>query len=420
MTIWCFLKKRMKRFGNLTAFTEGKISYRQLIKLVECKQRSKKKQALIIDDRSRLNQAINILKVIAKGDVAVPVEKSYGEKREVDIRRIISKSNDNFKNTSVILFTSGTTGKPKGVKLSHKGIIKNIIAINKYFKVKKGNKILISRPLSHSAVLTGELLFGLYKGLEIDFYEEIFQPNRLAKYIDEKNVEIFCCTPTLIYHIFHYIKGSSLQNIVLSGERLSERVIKVLKDSNNKNIRFYNVYGLTENSPRVSALPYKKFFLKPGSIGKPLSHTKIKIENNELLLKSPSLMQGYIEDSLKTQEKYKKGYFCTGDLAMKDKEGYLYVLGRKDNMIIRSGMNIYPCEIEDAAMQIEGVRNCKVFGKDDVCYGQKICMKISCDISEALLRKMFVARLPPYLVPDEIILSNNFELTESGKVKIND
>ena len=416
MNVWGFLKRRMLRYGERIAFTEGKITYATLIALAESGKEGQRNVPIIAKGATRLEQAIKILRIMAGGNIPVPVEASYGTDREEKIKTILATNCDELHKTAAVLFTSGTTGEPKGVKLSHRGIIENLKGIDGYFQVREGQKILIARPLVHVAVFTGELLFALYKGLEIDFYEEAFQPARLAKYIDENYVQVFGCTPTLLYHLSRYLQGASLDSIVISGERLTEGVANKIKEK-FPDKKFYNVYGLTENSPRVSALCPEEFFDKIGSVGKPIAHTKAKMEGGELLVKSRSIMQGYIDERERTKEKLKQGWLHTGDMARIDKQGYLYILGRKDDMLIRSGMNIYPAEIESAALQINGVKNCMVYGEEDVNYGQKICMKAVADIGIAELRKELVSRLPAYLIPDKILLVESLELTPSGKVK---
>lgn len=416
MNVWQFLKRRMRRYGEQIAFSQGEVTYARLIELVERKHIGQKSIPVIAKGATRQEQAIKILQIMAGKNIPVPTEASYGAGREEKIEKILKKNRDDLRKTAAILFTSGTTGEPKGVKISHQGIIENLKGIGGYFKVETGQKILIARPLVHVAVFTGELLFALYMGLEIDFYEEAFQPNRLANYIDEKGVQVFGCTPTLIYHLSKYLNGDLLKSIVISGERLTDGVANILKEK-FPNKQFYNVYGLTENSPRVSALCPDEFFERVGSVGKPIAHTKLKIKEGELLVKSRSLMQGYIGDREKTEEKLKNGWLHTGDMARLDCEGYLTILGRKDDMLIRSGMNIYPAEIESVAMQIDGVKSCIVYGEDDIHYGQKICMKAITDIGIAVLRKELIARLPAYLIPDKILIAESLEMTPSGKVK---
>ena len=416
MTVWKFLKKKMQKYGSRIAFVQGAITYSQLIEEAERNVSKQKSVPSIVKKNTKQEQAIEILRIMASGNIPVPIEKSYGLQREEKIKKVLAKNQDNLRKTAMILFTSGTTGDSKGVKLSHRGIIENLKGIDQYFQVMEGQKILIARPLVHVAVFTGEFLFALYKGLTIDFYEEAFQPNRLAKYIDENGVQVFGCTPTLIYHLSRFLGGKNLIAVVISGERLTKGVVNVLEERFS-DLQFYNVYGLTENSPRVSALCPSDFFSKIGSVGKPIAHTKVKTEEGELLVKSRSLMQGYLGEREKTKEKIKGGWLHTGDMAHIDKEGYLYILGRKDDMLIRSGMNIYPAEIESIAMQIEGVKSCLVYGEEDIHYGQKICMKAVTDIGVSNLRKELVVRLPAYLVPDKILIVESFEMTPSGKVK---
>ena len=415
MNIWRFLKRRMLRYKDKIAFADCNITYEELIRLVEKEKTDYKKQYIIVENTSRLQQAICALKIIANGNIPIPVDYTYGQEKIEKIKELILNNKEMSSGVALLMFTSGTTGIPKGVKLSHRNIIANLKGIDKYFKVFCGEKLLILRPIVHIAVFTGELLFGLYKGLEISFYEEPFQPKRVANYIENNHIQIFCCTPTILYHLSRFLKSDYLKSVVISGERLMPDIVSIIKEKCSK-VDFYNVYGLTENSPRVSALGPKDFFNKIGSVGKPIAHTKIKIENGELLVRSPSVMQGYIGDYAATKEKIKKGYLCTGDMAKIDEEGYLYILGRKDDMIIRSGMNIYPAEIENVVRSIGGVENCLVYGEQDVRYGQKVCLKVVSKIDIVHLRKELSRNLPAYLVPDKIEIVDVLELTPSGKV----
>ena len=417
MNVWKAIGRRMRRYGDRIAFVRGKITYAQLLSLVENRQNASSKHLLVpVYGKTKQEQAIGILQTLACGNIPVPMEESYGSVREEKIRKILSENTDDLRTTAAVLFTSGTTGEPKGVRLSHRGIVENLRGIERYFKVESGCRILIVRPLVHVGVFTGELLFALYRGLEIDFYEEAFQPNRLAAYIEVSRAQVLGCTPTLMVHLSRYWKGGALQVAAIGGERLTDGAAKILREK-YPNVNFYNVYGLTENSPRVCALPPESFFGKIGSVGRPIAHTKVKLLCGELLVKSRSVMLGYMGEREKTREKLRGGWLHTGDLARIDEEGYVYILGRKDDMLIRSGMNIYPAEIESAAVQIPGVSACMVYGEEDVRFGQKICMKAVSDLDAAALRRALAGSLPAYLVPDKILIVDALELTPSGKVK---
>lgn len=231
----------------------------------------------------------------------------------------------------------------------------------------------------------------------------------------ENGTEIFCCTPTLLYHIYRYLDGAPLDSIAISGERISNELVALLKRYEHK-IKFYNVYGLTENAPRVSSLNPDEFFAYAGSVGKPIRNTRIKLKNGELLVKSASMMSGYYMRKDLTAEKLKGGWLHTGDMA-ELKEKRLYINGRKDGMLIRGGINLFPEDIERAINAITGVDDCIVYGKDDVAYGQKIYLDYAGGISEAALRRELAKRLPPSHIPNHINKTQTIPLTASGKKK---
>ncbi len=413
MTVWSFLKSRMQTYGNRIAFRQGNLTYAQLISLAEGERGGGKLR--VVRGRTKQETAVELLRCLACGDVAVPLDGSYGEDYVRAIRAKIENDRSRYPKLALLMFTSGTTGTPKGVMLSHKAIVHNLKGIEGYFEVATGQRILIFRSLVHISAITGELLYALYRGLEIDFYEEAFSPQRLANRMAENGTEIFCCTPTLLYHIYRYLDGAPLDSIAISGERISNELVALLKRYEHK-IKFYNVYGLTENAPRVSSLNPDEFFAYAGSVGKPIRNTRIKLKNGELLVKSASMMSGYYMRKDLTAEKLKGGWLHTGDMA-ELKEKRLYINGRKDGMLIRGGINLFPEDIERAINAITGVDDCIVYGKDDVAYGQKIYLDYAGGISEAALRRELAKRLPPSHIPNHINKTQTIPLTASGKKK---
>lgn len=416
MTLWEFLKKAMLGHADQIAFEEG-MTYAELIREAESPQTSPRQRLRLCSGLTRQNQALALLRALAHGEIAIPVGADYGEEQAERIRLTVSRYGSSVSpDTALILFTSGTTGEPKGVMLSHENITENLLGIEEYFAVEPGQKLLICRPLVHVAVLVGELFFGLYKGMTLCFYEEPFQPRRLARTIDDGAIDAICLTPTLMFHLLPCLSGRRLSSVVLSGERLSVRLTELLKEKYPW-IGFYNVYGLTENAPRVSALTPENFFRKPGSVGRPIRRTAVEIENGELLVRSPSVMLGYLGREELTRKKIQNGALCTGDAAATDEEGYLYILGRKDEMIIRCGFNIYPQEIENIVNKIPGVERCLVFGEEDIQCGQRVCLKYMGALEPSELRKAFAGKLAPHLLPQRIERVESLPLTPGGKVK---
>ena len=415
-------------------------------------------------------EAISILAVLASGNIVVPVSMKYGEAltrnilEQADADLIVTDGKDNLTQTAscnilhigyhnlkclgktsvgqipeiseddlaFIMFTSGTTGIPKGVMLTHKNVVSNLESISGYFNVTAKDRILIARPLYHIAVMTGELLYGLSRGAAISFYRFDYNPVLLLKHIREKDITVFGGTPTLLYHLARFCNNERLplRNIVVSGERLAKAVVEQIAGAFYY-ASIYHVYGLTEASPRVAALQPDMFCEKVGSIGKPIKNVVVKIvgENGcevsgntvgELTVNGPNVTTGYWKNVPLTVEKIKAGWLYTGDMGYRDKEGYLYIVGRKDNMIIRSGMNIYPQEIENQLLQYEEFQEVLVYGKDDILFGQKICLKVVLnphfDIDKAGILAICRKALQTHHMPAEIKIVNKLERNASGKI----
>lgn len=413
MTLWEFLKPRMEHLGERIAFSNGNISYLQLVRLVE---REKGDGSLcIVNGDTKQEMAINLLRCLARGDVAIPIDMGYGKTYIHNLQDSIGSDENKYPDVAFIIFTSGTTGMPKGVMLSHEAVIENLKGIDDYFKVSIGQRLLIVRSLVHISALTGELLFGLYKGLRIDFFEEQFVPRRLGTYMQKCGTEIFCCTPTILYRLYRYLDQTVLTDIVISGERISTELVGLLRKYRNK-IRFYNVYGLTENAPRVSALIPEEFFDHIGSVGTPILNTEIKVENEELLVRSKSMMSGYYKRADETEKKLRNGWLHTGDIA-KIENDFITICGRKDSMLIRGGLNIFPEDIEREVQRIDGVVDCIAYGKDDTAFGQKIYLDYVGEINEIEVRKILAKRLPATIMPNCIRKTDSIPMTVSGKKK---
>ena len=360
MKLWDYLKSKMEKYKGKIAFPSLNITYDELLSLGS---NQSDKRLVICEGESREIQAFNIIKTISEGNVVVPVSKEYGERNYQYITNLIESSNDeDIADLSFIMFTSGTTGLPKGVMLTDENIITNLEYIASYFDISECKRICIARPLLHIAVLTGELLYGLINGLAIYFYEEPFMPKRLLSYFDKHQIDVFGATPTLYQKLADsYCGNFPIKVGVISGEVLTKRVSEEIFNI-FANTKFYNVYGLTEHSPRVTALLPHEFNLKHNSVGKPIGDVEVKIVDDELLINSHCVMKGYFKDKDKTDKKIIDGWLHTGDQAYMDNDGYIYILGRKDNMIIKAGLNIYPEEIELAVKELKLVDDVLVYG----------------------------------------------------------
>lgn len=412
MMLWNYLKEKMMSHKEKIAFANLGITYEELLTLGSEKE---EKKLRICGGMTRELHALNIIKTIADGDVVVPISKEYGSRNNDYIKNVIKESKEDINDLAFIMFTSGTTGLPKGVMLTEENIISNLEYIKSYFDVSNCKSICIARPLVHISVLTGELLYALCNGLTLYFYEESFMPQRLLTYLSKNKIDILGGTPTLYKNLsnINFDNSNILKVGVISGEVLTENSKEAITNS-FKNTQFYNVYGLTEHSPRVSALLSNEFSKKTNSVGKAIGDVTVKVLNGELLIKSNSVMKGYFNKQELTNKKIKDGWLYTGDIATIDQDGYIYIHGRKDNMIIKAGLNIYPEEIELAVNEIKGISDSVVFGlkEEDKTI---ICLEYVGDIEPNELRITLAKSLNPNIIPNKIRKVQVIAKTVSGK-----
>ncbi len=320
----------------------------------------------------------------------------------------------NEEEMSIILFTSGTTSASKAVMLSHKNIASNLYALNSAEKIYDTDVNLAFLPFHHTFGSTG-LLFFLSNGATNVFCDGI---RHIQSNLKEYKVTTFVCVPLLLEAMYKKI----MKEIEKQGkEKLIKRIIpitnfllklkidirrKVFKDIINSlggNIRFIvsgasgidkkvakgfndfgiltvQGYGLTETSPVLSA--ENENCIRYGSIGYPMANVEIKIDNpneegiGEIIAKGPNVMLGYYENEEATNEVIVDGWFHTGDLAYRDKDGYIFIAGRKKNVIVlKNGKNIYPEELEILINDLPYVEESMVFGmpkEDDLVVSAKI------------------------------------------------
>ena len=331
---------------------------------------------------------------------------------------------------ALIMCTSGTTGVPKGAMLSEVNIMTNVTDIALYFNINMSDTILISRPLYHCAVLTGEFLTALVKGAKIRFYSDAFNPAVVLKLLKEYRITAFCGTPTLLRMMARMKKDPEsdfLRHICISGECMSREIGKQIADA-FPNAEIYHIYGLTEACPRVSYLPPSMFDKYADCVGIPLRSVFLKIISPEgqpvdlnevgmLWVKGDNVMLGYYNDPEKTAEVLVDGWLCTGDMALFNNAGLLKIKGRSDDLIIKAGMNIYPQEIEGALRLDPRVHEVLVHGKNHEKHGVQIVLTIAGDFSDvAEVKELCRSHLPTYQMPTYISLVEEIPKNGSGKI----
>ena len=399
---------------------------------------------------SEMVAAMALLSCFAAGVTAVPLSKRYGVNHCRKILEFISPTaiitdlNGTLQITKIsdskyeepeihpalIMCTSGTTGTPKGVMLTEENILANVTDIIEYFNIKEKDSILIARPLYHCAVLTGEFLTSIFKGVKIRFYPYNFNPRDMIKIINSYGITVFCGTPTLLNLLSRFKRVGdccSLNSICISGECMGIETGNRIADA-FPNTNIYHVYGLTEASPRVSYLPPSLFREYPDSVGVLLNSVMLAIvrpdatradvcEEGVLWLKGKSIMSGYYNNPELTSKVLQNGWLCTGDIAFVDRQGLLRIKGRNDDLIIRAGLNIYPQEIESSLKEDPRVKETLVYKVDTSTSGVQIGLKISGDfVDKDEIRQLCLNRLASFQIPTVIELVDEIPKNGSGKI----
>jgi len=451
MKLWKYIKSTMMEHPS-QEICENKaaMSFKDTIIWAESfADRLKGVQCCAILCSSEMATAMALLACFAAEVTAVPLSMRYGEihckkildtigpdavimdaEGEIKIYKI--KDNQYItppEHPALIMCTSGTTGKPKGAMLSEHNILTNVADIADYFSIEDNDTILIARPLYHCAVLTGEFLTSLVKGTQIRFYSEQFNPTKMLELIGKYGITAFCGTPTLISIMARFNRGNAtktLKHVCISGECMSADTGMKIRSA-FPNCEIYHIYGLTEACPRVSYLPPKMFSLYPDCVGIPLRSVSIMVldsdgnpcsinEEGILYVKGDNVMLGYYRDPEKTRTVIKDGWLCTGDIALINEAGFLKIKGRNDDLINKSGLNIYPAEIEAVLKKDPRVKEVLIYGYNGPS-GTQIGLKIAGDFKSGDDVKRFCANiLPPFQVPSKIELVDELPKNGSGKV----
>lgn len=452
MKLWDLIRQKLLEHPEQTVCEgDASVTYEELCIFAEKRASESEASYYGILCRSELAAAMALLSCIAAGKPAIPLPVRYGQDYYLKILERAeppailtdfdgslqaipfftdSRFDPLFSSTAVVLFTSGSTGIPKGVMLSEENLLANVEGISSYFPIGGADTILISRPLYHSSVLTGEFLTALCNGAKIVFSSEPFQPLHILSLIKKHNVTVYGSTPTLAATLARLMKTrpmSSVQFLSISGECMTEGMAKEIRKA-FPNAKVFCGYGLSEASPRVAFLPAHMFDHAPTAAGIALPHVNLQIVDEhdipvpqghigELTVQGENVMLGYFKDAKKTKQTLRNGWLHTGDLAFLDEGGVLYIKGRKDDMIIRAGMNIYPAEIENALSTDARVRDVLAYGyaaNGTQEVGINICGDFSDTEEVALLCRK---KLPAFQMPRKIELMNSNDVQLGGKKK---
>jgi long-chain acyl-CoA synthetase len=338
--------------------------------------------------------------------------------------------------TAIIQYTGGTTGTPKGAELSHKNVYVNTIQSKLYIRTcDDGVGVMLTvLPLFHVFAMTTAMLYGIATACKIILHPR-FDPDKVLKDIEKKKPTAMPGVPTMYNALNNHPDiGSydlkSLQMCISGGGPLPVEVKKKFEELTGCVV--IEGYGLTETSPVATANPVNGVN-KPGSIGMPLPATEILIEDmenpgkylgigarGELCIKGPQVMKGYYKRPEATTECLKDGILKTGDVAIVDEDGYIFIVDRLKEMIISGGFKIYPRHVEEVLYQHPAVLEAAVIGIPDEYSGQKVkafvVFKKDASCSKDGILSYCRDKLAKHEMPKEIEIRDALPKSPVGKI----
>ena len=327
--------------------------------------------------------------------------------------------------TAVIIFTSGTTSTPKGVEITFGNLYSNALLVSKFFRSQTGEKWLASLPFYHIggfAMITRALILGhtltFPSGMKL---------KNLNEALKRQEIDYASLVPTQLSEMtsnnLNFLKKLKA---VLIGGGPSEK--KLIEKSLQLNIPIAKVYGSTETCSFVAALKGKDLLKYPDSSGRAIPPAEIKIlredgteaepgEAGEIVVKSPTIAKRYLNMPVLTSEKFRNEYFRTGDFGYLNNENFLFVLSRREDLIVTGGENVSPAEVKEALLKIEGVEQCFVLPLKDAKWGEIVAAIVVGKTNDAnKIKHELRLYLADYKIPKKIVFTNSLPTNSLGKI----
>jgi acyl-CoA synthetase (AMP-forming)/AMP-acid ligase II len=333
-----------------------------------------------------------------------------------------------------ILYTSGTTGRPKGALFDHDRIFKVGIACTINMGLRPHERILHVAPLFHSAQLNLFLISGVALGATHIIHRD-FHPVKTLQAIQEHKITHFFGVPAMFNFILQVPNATDydLSSIRRCGYGAAPMAPELVKRSIElfKTDQFYNLCGLTEGGPGGILLDPEGHKQHLGKGGKPIFFTEARVVDEkgsdvqpgvvgEFIIKSPMVMKEYYKKPEETKSTIKDGWLFTGDLSTIDEEGYITLVDRKKDMIITGGENVYSVEVEGVLFEHPAVLDAAIIGLPDETWGEAVSAVIvpkeGVELDEDELRSFCRQKLAGYKVPRRIIIEKELPRNASGKI----
>lgn len=334
-----------------------------------------------------------------------------------------------------ILYTSGTTGKPKGAMLTHQNVMYSAIVSDERLRCTSADVFLIAVPCFHVFGMVAGVLAAVAAGAKMVFMEE-FKALHALEIIERERITVHHGVPTMFilelnHPEFKNYDLSSLRTGIIAAAPCPEEILRKIRHEMGCEVMVF--YGLTETAASITATDFADDdHIRSVTVGKVLSGSEAKVVDaqrneiplnvvGEIALRGPGITKGYYQMPMQTREAIDdEGWFYTGDLVTIDEKGYIRIVGRKKEMIIRGGYNIYPREIEEILYKHPSVLETAIVGLPDTVLGEISCavIKLKPGLSETedSLKGFLKEKVADYKVPDRIVFLDELPMTASGKI----
>ena len=347
---------------------------------------------------------------------------------KLDVEPVDVDGNEN----AIILYTSGTTGNPKGAMLTHKNIYSNARDVGNYLEFTGEDRVVAALPVFHVFALTVVVNAPLIKGATILLVPR-FSPGEVFNTIKEQQATIFAGVPTMYNFMNQFPDGKKedFKSIRLAVSGGSSLPVALLHSFEEKfGVRMSEGYGLSEASPVTCFNPLDRERV-PGSIGSNIINVENKVVNElgeevpdgqvgELIVRGPNVMKGYYKMPEETEAALRDGWLYTGDLARRDEDGYFYIVDRKKDLVIVGGYNVYPREVEEVLFEHRDILEAAVIGVPDTDFGEAVhafvVLKDGATKDIEKLEAYCAARLAKYKVPKKFEFLDELPKNTTGKI----
>ncbi|MGZ4427770.1 MAG: long-chain-fatty-acid--CoA ligase [Nocardioidaceae bacterium] len=341
--------------------------------------------------------------------------------------------------SAVILYTSGTTGQPKGAELSHANLVLNALTCNRLFGAPpegSHDTHLLTLPLFHSFGSTVQMNAGFSTGSTLVLLPR-FDAAQAVALMQKEDITFFAGVPTMYWGLLGALTddvdvdriAGNLRRAVAGGSSLPVEIIKRFKD--RFHVQILEGYGLSETSP-VATFSDPDRDPRPGSIGVPIWGIEVRLVDSEwktvegadavgeIAIRGHAVMKGYLNRPEATAEVMRDGWFRTGDLARRDEDGFYYIVDRAKDMIIRGGFNVYPREVEEVLMTHEAVSLAAVVGVPHESHGEEIKAFVILNEGATVTAEELVAwgkeQMAGYKYPRMVVIATSLPMTATGKI----